>query len=155
MTILVALDGVIRSEANTPIREGRILYDALVKDGRVVLLCNDEKELAEHWLTQYGVRGYAGILTPSVTLTDNDPIRPRQIAVARSMGRVDMVVDADPAVISHCIDIEVPSLLFMHPKTTRPAWRPEERRTWGDIEAALERQKEKEARVVPDDPDHI
>lgn len=146
MTILIALDGVLRSDANTPIREGRMLYDALSADLRVVIMANEEKERAEHWLVQYGVKGYAGLLTPSVLLTDEDPIRPRQIAVARSLGRVDLVVDADPDTVKHCLDIEVPALLFAHPKTSRPEWRPDgQRRTWGEITATLERQREKEA----------
>ena len=109
MTILVALDGVMRSDANTPIREGRILYDALVADGRVVLMCDQDKEKAEYWLAQYGIKGYAGLLTPSVTLTDDDPIRERQISVARSLGRVDMVIDSDPAVVEHCLDLDIPA----------------------------------------------
>lgn len=146
MTILFALNGVLRSDANTPIREGRILYDALVKDGRVVFMCDEEKEKVEYWLTQYGIKGYAGLLTPSVTLTDEDPIRARQISVARSLGRVDMVIDADPDTVKHCLEVEVPAMLFTHPKTSLPEWRPDsERRTWGEITAMLEKQREKEA----------
>lgn len=146
MTVLIALNGVLRSDANTPIREGRMLYDALVSDYRVVIMADETTELTEHWLVQYGVKGYAGLLTPSVLLTDEDPLRPRQIATARALGRVDMVVDADPVVVTHCLEIEIPALLFTHPKTSRPEWRPDDgRRTWDEITAMLEKQREKEA----------
>jgi len=147
MTILVPVNGVLRSDANTPIREGRMLYDALVNEFRVVLMCDEPQDKAEHWLVQYGVKGYAGLLTPSVLLTDEDPLRPRQIATARSLGRVDLVVDADPEVVKHCLEIEIPALLFTHPKTSRPEWRPDSScRTWGEITTLLEKQREKEAK---------
>jgi hypothetical protein len=146
MTILIALDGVLRSGTRTPIREGRILYDALSSDGRLIIMADETIEKAEHWLIQYGVKGYSGLLTPSVLLTDEDPIRPRQIAVARSLGRVDLVVDCDPETIKHCYDIEVPSLLFAHPVATKPDFRPDApRRTWGEIETSLEKQRAREA----------
>jgi hypothetical protein len=146
MTVLIALNGVLRSDANTPIREGRMLYDALVSDYRVVIMADETTEKTEHWLVQYGVKGYAGLLTPSVMLTDEDPLRPRQIATARSLGRVDLVVDANPVVVEHCLDIEVPALLFAHPKTSKPEWRPDgARRTWDEITTLLEKQREKEA----------
>lgn len=146
MTVLIALNGVLRSDANTPIREGRMLYDALVDAYRVVIMADETQDKAEYWLKQYGVKGYAGLLTPSVLLTDEDPLRPRQIATARSLGRVDVVVDADPEVVKHCLEIEIPALLFTHPKTSRPEWRPDStRRTWGEITTLLEKQREKEA----------
>jgi hypothetical protein len=146
MTILVALDGILRSDANTPIREGRILYDALVADGRVVLMVDEPSEKAEYWLKQYGIKGYAGLLSPSLLLTDDDPIRPRQIAVAQSLGRVDMVIDVDPETIVHCYDMDIPSMLFAHPKTTIPGFRPDiARETWTEIETRLARTREREA----------
>jgi hypothetical protein len=145
MTVLIALNGVLRSDANTPIREGRMLYDALIDAYRVVIMADEPQERAEHWLKQYGVKGYAGLLTPNVMLTDEDPLRPRQIATARALGRVDLVIDADPQVVAHCLEIEIPSLLFLHPKTSRPEWRPDNRRSWDEITALLEKQREKEA----------
>ena len=146
MTILVALDGILRSDANTPIREGRILFDALVADGRVVIMADEPQDKAEYWLKQYGIKGYAGILSPSLLLTDDDPLRARQISVAQSLGRVDMVIDVDPATIVHCYDIDVPAMLFAHPKTTTPGFRPDvARESWADIETRLARTREREA----------
>jgi hypothetical protein len=146
MTVLVALEGVLKSDTKM-VREGRILYDILISGTkRVVILANEPPAMVEHWLAQNGFRGYAGILTPSVSVDDDEPLRQRQISVARAMGHVDLIIDADPETIKHCLDIEVPGLLFAHAKTARPDWRPDSpKRTWDEITAQIERKKTKEA----------
>lgn len=146
MTVLIALEGVLKHDTKM-VREGRILYEILAAGTkRVVILANDPAPVVEHWLVQNGFRGYSGILTPSVSVDDQEPLRQRQISVARSMGHVDLVIDADPEVIKHCLDIEVPGLLFAHAKTARPDWRPDSpKRTWDQITSQIERQKIKEA----------
>jgi hypothetical protein len=51
-----------------------------------------------------------------------------------------MVIDVDPAVIVYCYDAEVPAMLFAHPVTTSPSFRPDgARETWAEIESRLAR----------------
>lgn len=143
----MTLDGVLRHH-DTPIREGRMLFDSLLNSGeRVVILSDDNEERTEDWLVQYSYKGWSGILTPQVKLTDDDPLRERQIAVARALGRLDMVIDSDPKIIEHCLEIEVPGMLFAHPRSMRPSFRPDgARRTWAEIETQLTQRKLKEHR---------
>lgn len=146
MTFLITIEGVLKSGPKM-IREGRILVDALEKGGRRIVYMSDETvEKAEHWLGQNGIRGHAGVLSPSVAVDDVEPLRQRQIAVARNMGHVDLVIDPDPEVISHCLDLRVSAMLFAHPESSKPEWRPDGNlRTWADITEKLQHKKAKEA----------
>lgn len=142
MTVLIAVEGVLRSGTRM-VREGRILFEA-IKAGnqRIVFLTNDTAAATEHWLASNGITGHSGILSPSVVVDEREPLRVRQIAIARAMGNVDLVIDADPETIKHCLDIEVAGLLFAHAKTSKPDWRPDAtKRTWAEIQEQIQRKK--------------
>lgn len=145
MTVLIAIDGVMRDGPRL-IREGRILFEVFHQaDRRIVFLSDEETAKTEHWLAQSGIRGHSGVLSPSVAIDDGEPLRERQISVARSMGHVDLVIDGDPETIRHCLDIEVPALLFAHARASKPGWRPDgNRRTWAEIQEQIDRKKLKE-----------
>lgn len=139
MTILVALTGVLSTDTGSPIREGRYLFDALLAARlRVVIMADMPTDKVEHWLLQQGLRGHAGVYSPSLDLGDGTPLRQRQIAVARASGHVDLVVDSDPEVIKYCLEEGVPSMLLAHPRSMRPPHRPDRApRTWDAIQDQL------------------
>lgn len=143
MTILIALDGVLR-DGPRMVREGRILFDVFHQaDRRIVVMADESVERAEHWLATSGIKGHSGVLGPSIAVDPDEPLRQRQISAARAMGRVDLVIDGDPETIRHCLEIEVPALLFAHPKSSKPGWRPDgNRRTWAEIVAQLDKKVE-------------
>lgn len=147
MSVLIAMEGVLRDGPKF-VREGRLLVDALLgAQKRVVFMSDEPIDKAEHWLSRNGIFGYAGVLSPSVAVDPDEPLRERQIAVARTVGHVDLVVDANPEVIKHCLDERIPSLLFAHPETLLPEWHPDTAvKPWGDITSQLERKKDKEAK---------
>lgn len=144
MTILVAIDGVLRS-GHRVIREGRILFDAFQQAKRRIVFMSDESvETAEHWLGTSGFYDYAGIFSPAMAVDDDEPLWKRHIAAARYMGNVDLVISGDPEVIAHCLEIRVPSLLFAHPESALPEWRPDSNvRSWSDITEQLSRSNAK------------
>lgn len=145
MTILIALEGVLRDGPRL-IPEGRLIFSAFdALDKRIVFLTDETAEKAEHWLAQSGIRGHSGVLTPSIMVDDHESLRQRQIAVARSMGHVELVIDGDPETVKHCLDIEVPAILFAHAKAAAPDWRPDgPKRTWAEIQEQIARKKAKE-----------
>lgn len=143
MSILVSLDGVLRSDTQTPIPEGVKLVEALRPMGRLVLLAPGPRAEADHWLRVHGVRAPEDVLDASVALHEGQPVPHRQLAVARARGAVELVVAADPELVIHAIERGITALLFSHPVLTSPKHRPDRaRRSWLEIVETLEKQAE-------------
>lgn len=141
MTYLVALNGILKSENNTPIPEGRFLFEALRAQGRTVILLDEPRKDGEYWLRQQGILGIDDILDNSLQLNDGESLRVRQVNVARSLGRVHAVVDSNPEVIAKVFSMGVTGILFAKPESMLPSYRPDGKKSWKDIEAAIEKQR--------------
>lgn len=153
MTVLVTLDGVLRTDTGAPIPEGVRLVESLRDLGRLVLLVPGSRAEAEHWLRVHGVRAPDDVLDASVTLHEGDDLHQRQVTVARSRGAVDFLVSGDPDLVIHGISRGIASVLFSHPILTPPKHRPDNprRRSWEDIVSTMEKQAEYRANTTSDD----
>ena len=151
MSILVTLEGVLRSETGTPIPEGVRLVETARSIGRLVLLAPGPRAEAEHWLRVHGIKAPADLLDDSVTLHDGDNLGERQVVIARARGPVDFLIAAAPSLVAFAISRGITGVLFSHPVLTSPKFRPDrERRSWQEIVDTLERQVEHAATKTDD-----
>lgn len=149
MSILVTLEGVLRSDTGRPIAEGMKLVETARSIGRLVLLAPGPRAEAEHWLRTHGVKAPDDLLDDSVTLHDGDVLGRRQVTIARARGAVDFLIASDPSLVAFAISHGITGVLFSHPVLTSPKYRPDrERRTWKEIEDTLEAQVEHAASKI-------
>lgn len=150
MNIMIALDGVLRSENGQPIPEGIVLYRAF-NEHRVLLATDDTREKAEYWLKVEGLHTHTLLVTSDVAGRDAN-VRAGQLRYVAGLGsRIQLLIDPSP---THCADAMragITSLLFAAPKYQRPEWRPDAAhgmRPWGEITNELEEQALQAAKDV-------
>jgi len=139
--VAVSLEGVLRAEVGqSVIPEGFNLYQALVTTYRVAVVLDDEdSELASLWLRKEGMRNFV-LLHPRRRLDD----RVGQYRRLMALGPVEMVIDASPVAVAGAMELGLPAMLFGHPRTHRPEWRPDyERapRAWDTLVQQVESQR--------------
>lgn len=138
MSILIALEGVLRTESGDPIPEGIKLYRALAPHYRMVI-CSDLSRLAtEHWLKTNFIVDYSDVYDSSYAYEGLD-LRERQLEYARTQGVVEMLIDGDADRCAHAVSVGVHSLFFAAPKFVR---RNREVRKWDDIIEVITKQRE-------------
>jgi len=144
MNIVFSLDGVLRGGAGDLVTDGLLLYRSMKVLGRVVLITEMDRPLAEVWCMMHNLGDYDDLLDPSVLVDPAENVKYRQIAVARSRGPITMYVDADPTVVAEALRMGITSLLFSSPQYSRPEFRPDapkEIRRWDDIVSERTRQQ--------------
>lgn len=144
MTVLIACEGVLRDNVGTPIPEGISLYAMLCQGYRVTLCLDSPLPQVEHWLRVNGLDRHDHVIDTSVAYAGTD-LRDRQIAVERTLSRVDMLLDPSPERVASGMRHGIPSLLFAHPRYARPEFRPDltrKVRPWEEIAAEIDAQKE-------------
>jgi hypothetical protein len=147
MTVLLSLDGVLRTEVGDPIHEGLKLYRVLSMNYRIVLATDGTLQEADHWLRSNMVQGYADIYDNRMAFAGQD-LRLRQLEVARASGAMELFVDADVDRCAKAYNSGVTALLFSSPKFIRTK---REVRPWDEMKEEIERQKELRARLTFDD----
>ncbi len=147
MTVLISIEGVLRTEVGDPIHQGLKLYRTLAQSYRVILATDKGKEEAEHWLRANLISGYADIYDSRMAFEGQD-LRLRQLSKARASGPVEMFVDCDADRCAKAYASGVLTLLFASPKfiRTKRSVKP-----WEDMKYELQRQKELTAKIVLDD----
>ena len=143
MIVGMSLEGVLRTEQRAPIPMNLFLYKAMTATFQVWILTDSSAEEAEHWLRTRGMRDHAGVLGADVPRRQ-DVLRVDQIDTLRSHGQVAFVLDPDPAMARMCLSKGIPSLLYAHPRYSRPEFRPDAPkgvRRWEDIEAEIDHQQ--------------
>jgi hypothetical protein len=143
MTVLVALEGVLRAATGNPIPEGRVLLEAMRVVAPVYILADTQPEEAERWLRLNNVP-FDSLVATEVDIGDGDNLRQRQVNLCRSKGRVEFLVDAIPDHIWWAISEGIPSLFFGHPQFAAPISRRDSnrgRRSWEDIETEIDRRQ--------------
>lgn len=138
MTILIALEGVLKKENGDPIPEGLKLYRSLVPNYRVVIAADSDMLHAEYWLKTNFVLGYADILDKSYHF-DGVDLRERHLQHERVKGNVEFLIDADADRCAYALSIGVPSLYFTTPKFVRTR---REVKRWDLITEEIKRQRE-------------
>lgn len=161
MNIVFAMDGVLRSNTGELVTDGLILFKAMKVVGRVVLLTEMDRSMAEVWLMMNHLEDYDDLITNDVAIDPQEPLRNRQIAVARTRGVINFYIDADPSMVAEAMRLGITALLFTTPSYSRPEFRPDAPkgvRRWDDITAEKTRQqamKAVDARLRNDDLSHF
>ena len=144
MNTVLSLDSVLRSDTGELILNGIPVYRAFKAIGRVTLLTGLDRRTADAWCMTNNVMDYDDMIDASVLLDPDEPLRHRQLDVARTRGRVDLYVDADPAYVAEGMRRGLTSLLFNDPSYARPEFRPDAPkavRRWDEIVAERTRQQ--------------
>jgi hypothetical protein len=136
-TVFVALEGVLRTETGDPIPQGIKLYRVLADNYRVAIASDLDPELTEHWLKSNFIVGYGEIYDNRYFFEGQD-LRMRQLAVARSRGKVDLFIDPDVDRCTQALAQGINVMLFASPKFVRTT---REVRPWQDLAEEVERQK--------------
>lgn len=151
MNIVVELEGVLREPRNDiPIAQGVQFCGALSAYHQISIITEQDDKQAEQWLAQNKVVDYDHVIDRSVALEGKD-LKQRQIDIARSKGRVDIVITSNPSLWVYCFDRGITAVLFNMPEYTEVENRPDApkpRRRWDDIEAVVRRQNERRSEQV-------
>lgn len=144
MNTVLYLDGVLRSDTGDLIPDGLILYRSLKTVGRVTILTGLDRTAADVWLLMHNMSDYDDIIDNSVEIDPDEPLKVRQVSVARSRGVIDLYLDADPGMVAEAFRLGIVSLLFLVPKYARPEFRPDAPkgvRPWDELVAERTRQQ--------------
>lgn len=144
MNIVLSVDGVLRSATGELIVDGLILYRALKNIGRVVLLTEEDRQMIEVWLMQHNLSDYDDLIDETASVDPDEPLRFRQLSVARNKGVVSMYVDANPSYVAEGLRRGMTSILFNCPEYVRPEYQPDRVkgvRPWDEIVAERNRQQ--------------
>ena len=144
MNFVISLEGILRGDTGDLIPEGLIMYRGFHTLGRIVLITDLPQDLAKVWLMMHNLSDYDVLLDNSVSVDPEEPLKQRQLAVARTRGPVNMYVDADPGMVAEALRLGITAVLFSSPKYARPEYRPDAPkgiRKWDDIVAERTRQQ--------------
>lgn len=136
-TIFVALEGVLKTETGDPIPEGIKLYRVLAEHYRIAIASDLDINKTEHWLKSNLIVGYGEIYDDRYFFEGQD-LRMRQLAIARSRGRVELFIDPDADRCAQALAMGVHTMLFASPKFVRVT---REVRPWADLSDEVERQR--------------
>lgn len=148
MTMVISIDGVLRTEVGDPIPQGLKLYSALVQAGRVVLSTDGTKEAAEHWLRTQLVTGYGDLLANDSAYEGED-LKIRHLKLTQAKGRIILFVDPDVDRCKAALQMGITTLLFASPKFVRTK---RQIKPWNELTEELQKQKELVAKIVIDGP---
>jgi len=149
LSIVMFVDGVLRSQTGSPIYQGLALYRMFNEDVRVVLLCDDYAK-TNRWLLEHKINKMDDLIDYSVPGVLNDP-ELEQVKYCRSQGKVELIVTADTDLAKRLLEIGLDTLLFLHPSYLRPEFRPDGRqgmKSW----AAIEEEIDKQIEMMKEDP---
>ena len=147
MTVLISIDGVLRTDVGDPIHEGLKLFRTIVTTYRVALATDGSSEEAEHWLRANLLTGYAELYDNRLAYEGQD-LRLRQLQLARASGNIELFIDCDVDRCASAIASGVTTILFTKPGFVR---RKREAKPWTEIKAEIDAQKQLKAKIVLDD----
>jgi hypothetical protein len=144
MTILIALDGVLRAATGNPIAEGRILFEVLKQVAPVIVLSDKETAEGERWLRQNNVE-FDNLIGSEVNRDTSIALRRQQVSQERSKSnKIEFYVDCNPDHVWWAVSEGIPSLFFVHPQFAAPISRRDSnkgRRSWEEIQAEVDRRQ--------------
>jgi hypothetical protein len=150
MQILVELDGVLRSQDDSPIPTGVMLYLTLTAYNRMTIVSSSSREETERWLNIHKIVDFDLIIDDSAHL-EGEVLIERQITVARARGGVELFITANPAAWVFAFNQGIPSAMFGVPAYQRVEFRPDAPkrvRSWDSIVESVEKQNELKTKDV-------
>jgi len=134
VTLLVNVDGVLRTDVGVPLADGEQLVRSLIETNRVVLVSevDTNEQKVQQFLALGGINGYANIYYGVDFL--------EALRRERLMGHVSMVFLADTELGRKVFEQGITVCLVTASSFVRPDWKPA-RKSWGQIidEAYLSR----------------
>ena len=148
MTVLISMDGVLRTENGDPIQQGLKLYRTFSATTCVVLSTDGTREEAENFLRNNLLTNWGDILRNNSAFEGED-LKIRHLKLLQAQGRVDWLVDPDVDRCKAAIAIGIPALLFTSPKfvRTKRGIKP-----WSEIQNEIDAQKKLVAKIILDGP---
>lgn len=149
LNVVMVIDGVLkRPESDGIIPAGQLLYHGLAATHTIHLVDDQHnfrssRLLAEHWLRTHGLDKHIRLLKPTTTEPRDQVLR--QIRNLRADLKVDLVVVSDPHHAEELLAAGYTTLLFSHPRYSRPQWKPDysgDPRAWDDMVAEIEAQEQ-------------
>ena len=124
-TIIVHVEGVLRTDVGVPLADGEQLVRTLIETNRVVLVTGDTNEQkVRQFLALGGIKGYADIYY-GVDLLE-------ALRRERLLGHVYLVFLADTPTAQKVFDQGITVCLLAASTFINPEWKPT-RKTWGEI----------------------
>lgn len=143
MAVLMFIDGVMRSDNGSPIRQGIDLYRTLKDKYQVFILCS-HKAKDERWLKENKINVVDDLIGPDVQ-SATEWIEWKQVEYCRGKGAVDIVVTADPALAEKLLSAGITSFMFLNPIYISERFRPDSqdgRKSWQAIQEEIVRQQD-------------
>lgn len=143
MSIIVFMDGVLRTETRVPITEGIYLYKSLNVNTTVTLACDDQEE-AERWCKEHNIKEVDGFLS-NKSVADFENKDWLKIQKQMSSSPLYMVITSDIDLAKTCLENGVKVFLFLHPIYLSAKFRPDGRsgrKSWDALIEELDHQLE-------------
>lgn len=144
MNCVLSIEGVLSNATGDVIQSGTFVYRALKSMGRVILVTEMSRTMAEGWLMINNVRDYDDLIDSGYQIDPDEELRSRQLDVVRAKGPVMLYVEADPKYAEMGLQKGLTTLLFSESiyshLTFRPD-RPKVARPWDEIVAERTRQQ--------------
>lgn len=137
MTVLMAVEGVLRKENGDPIPEGFKLYRTLLSSYRIVLSVDEDLKKVDHWLKTNYLFDYADVFTDKDAYNGQE-LRLRHLDLVKQGEKLELFIDSDPDTCAAALAGGVPTLLFSTPKHFQTH---RDLRPWDVITKEQERQK--------------
>lgn len=127
MTYVLTLHGLLQQSNGAPNPQGLALYRAFTSIGRVAVLGGLNRERDEWFLATHGLTEHPEFLPELIEKHPTELGRRRaQIGALRAKGTViDLAVEPDPEIVAALHEDGVPCLLYLHPRFSQPAFRPD------------------------------
>lgn len=149
-SVLLEMQGVLRSDNGKPVAEGITLYASLAAFHRIVLV-GEDADTDSRWLKLNGLDDHAQLLIGSM-----------DVALRHARGQlaldIRLLVSPSPATVAAAMHLGVTSLLFAHPRFARPEFRNDverEPREWDAIVAEMDAQTNASVRVPQYEDDSV
>jgi hypothetical protein len=142
MIACIALEGVLAAGDDLrraqPTKWGRMLYESLATQFRMIAFTQADPEIAQWWLKQESMRGWAAVMTQEPYL-DYPAWKVRQVEEFLAEGwEVGLVLDVDAQVLEQVTELGVLTLKLSYP-AIKVGFKQHETspRPWADVSGTL------------------
>lgn len=141
----LAIEGILRDPlTGAPDDQGRDLYHALCNNYRLTLMADSADAQALDWLLFENFSRHTRLIVSSKEIKSSES-RLHQVRVLRAQGAVDLVVIADPTLLTDLYDMGQPVLLYVNPKSLGQL---PPRSTWQDLAARVDETRARAAQAL-------
>lgn len=143
MSVIMFVDGVLRSTTNAPIYQGLAIYRLFNDGNRVILLCKD-REKDDRWLKEHKINKLDDLIDQTIPLLTDFP-EYRQVEYCRGKGAIDLVITSSPELAKRLLEVGITTMVFMQPSYIQERFRPdstEGRKSWADVTQELIKQQD-------------